>query len=367
MGSGTAKNLNIKNKTVLVLADFFLPLGNIAPTVQALAKNKNKVLVVGNFLDQSLEDHAAGLAAIMSRKFITLPKSAEKLPEYDIPHMYFAAGAKLLQQMRAGDIAVVENLNLLGRYEIDSLTRMAEFFVNDSFGADELLVKSLAGRLPKEDGLQSTRTKKNLDLFLSRSKKPLVLVLGGNRLAGKEAVLDKLMHKADTVLIGGGAANLFFKISGLEIGKSAVDTSNDEKMIKKLWRDYRAKIKLPIDVVAAAYGSVRVECVKPSLVKNHQRILDIGPLTTLEFSKFIKQARTLVWSGALGRVEEKKFTHGTAALLRLFASRSVQNKTHVVAAASGETILPMLEQAGFLQRLDLALPSSLSLFKALTK
>ncbi len=365
MASAGNRNIDINNKTVLVLVNFFLPLGNIVSTVDTLAKNNNKVIILSDFSKKSLENHAGRLAAILNRKFIVLPKTAEKLPEYEIPHMYFAFDPQIFSEMRAGDIAVMENLNLLNRYQIDALTKMAEVFVNDDFGADAPLIKLLAGSLPRENGLEFVRAKKNLDLFLSRSKKPLVLVLGGTVMKGKEAVLDRLMRKAEVVLIGGGAANLFFKIAGLEIGESAADNEADEKIIKKLWRDYRTKIKLPIDVVVAANGSDKAECVKPTAVKSHQRILDIGPQTTLEFSKFIKQAKTLVWSGALGMVEEKKFAHGTAALLRLFASRCVQGKTHVVSAASGETILPLLEQSGFLQRLDLVLPSSLGLFKAL--
>ncbi|OGE78310.1 MAG: phosphoglycerate kinase [Candidatus Doudnabacteria bacterium RIFCSPHIGHO2_01_FULL_46_14] len=358
-------NLKIANKTVLVLVDFFLPVQNLTPTLEILTKNKNKIIVVSDFGRETLDLHAAALAEAMKRKFIVLKKNINKLPEYDIPHMYFASDTKLLSQMRSGDIVVVENLNLLSRFETNELSKLAEVFVNDAFGADESLIKMLAQNLSKQEGLESLRQKKSLDLFLSRSKKPLILVLGGVDFSGKEAVLDNMMHKAEIVLVGGAIANLFLKIQGLEIGKSVIDNQADEKAVKKLLRDYRSKIKLPLDVVVATSSSTKIECVRPQQIKAHQRILDIGPQTTLEFSKFIKQGKTLVWSGALGRVEEKKFAHGTSALLRLFASRCA--KGHVVAAACGETILPMLALEGSLTLLDVAQPKSLTLLKVLSQ
>lgn len=346
-----------------MLANLFLPLAGAALTIKRLAGNKNKVIVVSSALGESLENQASMLAKSLDRKFIILQGTVAKLPEYDIPHLYFAPDSRLLSQMRPGDVAVVENLNLLSKEAVIQLKGLINIFVNDDFGADEETVRLLAKNLPVEHGLQFVATKKRLDLFMSRFKKPFILVLGGTKFCEKEPGLDKLMRKADLVLIGGGIANLFFKIQGLEIGKSVFDVNASEKAVKKLLRDYRAKIKLPLDVVAASEGSKKIECLKPSEVKPHQNIFDIGPQTTLEFSKIIKGGETLVWCGALGMVEEKKFTHGTAALLRLFASRAAHS--HIIAAASGETILSMLRQTGFLQNIDAAVLSSFTLLKIL--
>lgn len=358
------KDLNVKNKTVLVLADFILPIAAVARTIEQLARNKNKVIVVSGVLSESLENQAEMLAEALNRKYVVLHDAVAKIPEYHIPHLFFASDSRLLSQMRPGDIAVVENLNLLSKEAVIQLKGLVQIFVNDNFGADERMVRLLSKNLPVEYGSEFTGTKKNLDLFMSRVKKPFVLIFGGAVISGKEAALDKLMRKADTVLIGGAIANLFFKIQNIGIGKSVFDRGADETMVKKLLRDYRAKIKLPLDVVVASEGSDIIECLKPDRIKAHQKIFDVGPQTILEYSKIIKNCKTLVWSGALGRVEEKRFTHGTVALLRLFASRAAHS--HIVAAASGETILLMLRQTGFLQSLDAAVPRSSTLLKALS-
>jgi len=357
--------INIKNKTVLALVDFFLPMEHILPTITALAARKNRVIVVSYFDETSLANHAGMMAEALRRKFIILHDSITKLPEYDIPHLYFARNIKLLPQMRAGDIAVLENLAFFSKEQIIQLKGMVQLLVNDFFGAPEEAVKLLAKNLPVQNGLEFTRTQKNLELFSSRGKKPFVLILGGARMAGKETLIDKLMRKADTILVGGGAANLFFKLQGLEVGKSFSDASASETLVKKMRRDYKSKIKLPVDVIVSTDQAGSPDCIKPEKVKIHQMILDIGPATTLEFSKFIKDGRTLVWLGALGHVEQSRFKHGTAALLRLFASRSP--RSHTVIAASGETVLPILQSEGFLNQMDLAIPNTLGLLTALTK
>jgi len=348
----------------LVLVDFLLPIENMLPTLESLASSKNKVIAVSFFDKISLANHAGLLAEAMRRKFILLHDDVPKLPEYDVPHLYFAPSGKLLAQMRAGDIAVVENLNLLSKEQISTIVKLGEEFVNDDFGSDEDATHAIAGSMHSQNGLEYNRTKKNIDSFLSREKKPLVLILGGTKIAGKEAALEKLIPRASVVLVGGGIANLFFKLRGFEIGKSIVDPKANSATIKKLWRDYKSKIQLPIDVVVSSDPSGNAECVKPDKVKSHQMILDIGPQTTLEYSKYIKKGVALVWSGALGHVQQQKFKHGTSALLRLFASRS---QNHVNAAASGESIMPILQSAGFLPQLDIAVPSSIGLLNALAK
>ena len=358
-------NPNIANKTVLLLADFFLPMRKILPTIENLVKNKNKVIVASFFGQASLAPLADRLAETLERKFIDLPSDAPRLPEYDIPHLYFARNIGLLSGMRGGDIAIVENLNLLPKEMTSELTAMSEIFVNDDFSADSDRLRLLKKNLPSGHGLAFDRTDRNLVQFLSRSKKPQVLVLGGMTLAGKELLLDKLMARADTILVAGGVANLFFKLMDYQIGESDVDRNADEKALKKLMRDYKSKIKLPVDVVVAAKKSGSASRKKPEKVGPGEMISDIGPQTTLEFSKYLKQGRTLIWCGALGRVEETSFRHGTGALLRLFASRP--SLPGVVAAASGETVFNLLEEYGFLESLDLTMPETPALLRALTK
>lgn len=361
----TKTNLGIREKTILVLTDFFLPLETILPTIQTLTKAQNKVIVAGFFGKESLAAHANSLAKILNRKFIDLPTDSKRLPEYDIPHLYFAHDPQILSGMRSGDITVVENLNLLSSVAVGRLAVLASVLVNDDFSAPDTAVDSLRKHLPSKPGLLYARTARKLEQFLSRSKKPVVLVLGGLALAGKEQFLDKLMRKADKILVGGGIANLFFKLRGLSIGKSSTDVSADMNLVKKLLRDYGSKIVMPVDVVVAAGAENHPLCKKPDKIGLAEKILDVGPQTTLAFSKILKTGRTIIWSGTLGEVESPSFRHGTEALLRLAASRLYLPER--VFAASGQTVMDFLDKQGMLADVDLPVTSTTRLFEALTR
>src|SRR3989344_3464576 len=165
-------NLKMTGKSALVLTDFRLPLRYVLPTINGLAKNNNKVIVIAFFGEQSLAEVAAVAAKSLNRKFIDLPQGASRLPEYDIPHVYFLRESALLRDMRHGDIAVVENLNLLPHGEVSALARLADVFVNDDFSADQDKIVKFHQNLPVGHGLTLTLLEKRRDRFLSSSKKP---------------------------------------------------------------------------------------------------------------------------------------------------------------------------------------------------
>lgn len=341
-----------------------MPLRHILPTIEALVKNRNKLIVVSFFEQSSLAVVAGKIAETLGRKFIDLPQSSPRLPEYDIPHLYFVRDAGLLSRLPAGDIALVENLNLLSEAEMAGVAGKAQVFVNDDFSADSSRVKLLQRQLPATYGLLAAAIKSKLNHFRSQNRKPMVLLLGGVTLEDKEVFIDKLMARADHILAGGEVANLFLSLRGYEIGKSSVGNKNTEKFAKQFLRDYGHKIKLPKDIIVAATPEGPASCKNVDQVRPKDTIWDIGPQTILEFSKYIKLAKTLVWCGAFGRVEMPRFRHGTSALLRLAASRTGLPDT--IFAASGPAVLKLLDNEELFDDLDLVLPRSATLLQALT-
>lgn len=350
------EDLEVQNKTVLVRTGFDVPIeqGRIKddfrisvalPTLDHLVRQKAKIIVITHLgrprgwdPSLSLAPVAALLAELLHRKFVEISQDAKRLPAYTIPHLYFFKGdflqadrAALLSALEPGDIAVLENLRFYpGETENDenfarSLASFGEAYVNEAFSnshREHASMTTLPRLLPAGAGFQIFKEVQSLSRVLVHPKKPLVVLMGGIKLADKAAGLKNLAKLADAVLLGGALANLFLKVRGFEIGKSAASEKNEEAMARELWRDFKEKIKLPIDVVVSTSQEGTAECVKLDKVKPHQMILDIGPTTIREYSGFLKQGRTLIWSGPLGFFEKKPFSHGTYALARLFASRT---------------------------------------------
>ena len=192
----------------------------------------------------------------------------------------------------------------------------------------------IPGILPACAGLSLEKEINVLDRVLHYPQRPLVAMIGGVKLSDKAQVIEHLGKVSESILLGGALANLFLKVQGFEIGKSRFEEAHEADLAKRILRDLRSKIKLPLDVVVSTSLSGRPECMSVEKVKPHQMILDIGPKTILEYSKLMKAAKTLIWSGPFGFFENRNFSHGTFALARLFAGRG--RKAFTV-AGGGET------------------------------
>lgn len=379
----TLQDLEVKGKTVLLRAGFDVPLvaGKIEndfrirdclPTLDYLVKKRAKTLIIAHLgrpegWDEnfSLRPIAQHLAELLQRKFIAVPGSQMKLPDYSIPHLYFFEHniekvdmSVLVSQLQSGDIAVLENLRFYeGEQRNDPefvrmLASLGSVYVNEAFSnshRDHASMTGIAKSLPSAAGPQLQKEVQALTRALTHPKKPVVVMMGGIKLKDKAPALLNLAKIADTILLGGGLANLFLKIRGFEIGKSVWQEGKEENLAKELWRDYRDKIKLPLDVVVSHSREGEPECVKVHLVKPGQIILDIGPQTILEYSGYLKKGRTLIWSGPLGYIENRTYSHGTSALARIFASRSRGSAFGV--AGGGET-LEILGKLGLYEQID---------------
>ncbi len=371
MNIRSLKSLDVSNKTVLVRAGFDVAMKNgeveddtrirdVVVTLEHLIGKGAKVILMAHLgrpegWDEkfSLEPVARRLAEIWKRKLVVISEEVKRLPEYEIPHLYFVKLnleddnlRALLSQMRPGDAALLENLRFYqGEKKNDpefvkKLAALGDVYVNEAFSnshRNDASMTGVAKILPCAAGFSLEKEIMALDRVLHHPQKPVAVMIGGVKLAEKALAISNLAKVADTFLVGGGLANLFLKVVGYEIGKSMISRDKeDDKLGRELWRNFKDKIKLPVDVVVSTSPDGQPEVVKVDKIKSSYMILDIGPETIRLYSDYIKQAKTLLWNGPMGYFEKKSFSHGTLALGRLFASRG-RGVAYAV-AGGGETL-----------------------------
>ncbi len=227
------------------------------------------------------------------------------------------------ESLKAGEILVLENTRFYpGETKNDpkmseALARLADIYVNDAFGSAHRAHASTEGvahHLPAVAGLLMEMEIRYLGQTLANPKRPFVAILGGAKVSDKIEVIKNLLKKADQLLIGGGMANTFFKAQGLEMADSLVEQDALETA-KGLLQDGKEKLKLPVDVVIADKfeETAQHKTIDVGDVPAGWRIMDVGPKTIEEFSKFIEKAQTVVWNGPMGVFEMKPFAKGTFA------------------------------------------------------
>ena len=240
---------------------------------------------------------------------------------------------KMAGELADGDVMLLENLRFHSE-ETDNdpefsrkLSLLADVYVNDAFGTAHRAHASTEGITHFiQERACGYLMKKELDYLkgvISDPKRPFVAILGGAKISGKIDVIENLLEKADTVLIGGGMAYTFFKSMGLEIGKSLLEEDKISVAAAVLSRakKSRAKLILPKDcVVADRFAEDAATQVVP---RNHippdWQSLDIGPDTCMEFTGVILKAKTIVMNGPMGVFEMDRFIEGTKVVIDAIA------------------------------------------------
>jgi len=333
----TVEDFDVKNKRVLVRVDFNVPLkdGKVGddtrikaalPTINYLLE-KNAAVILCSHLGRpkgspdlafSLEPVARYLSNLINNKVHFSSECVGPLAE------------KAAADLKPGEILVLENTRFYpGETKNDEemskqLASLAEVFVNDAFGSAHRAHASTVGvtnYLPSVAGFLLQREIKFLDQAIEDPKRPFVAILGGAKISDKIGVIKNLLSKADTVLIGGGMANTFFKAQGYPVGDSLVE---DEVLdiAKELVGDGVLKLRLPIDVVIADKfeNDAETMVVEAGPIQDGWRILDIGPKTVENYSKIVEEAGTVVWNGPMGVFEMPNFAKGTFEIARAVAA-----------------------------------------------
>jgi len=230
----------------------------------------------------------------------------------------------LAMKIPGGSVLLLENLRFHAEEETNepefakALASLGEIYVNDAFGSVHRAHASTVGvtaYLPAVAGFLMEKELNFLGQALAAPARPFVAVLGGAKVSDKIGVIHNLLEKVDSLLIGGGMANTFFKAQGKAVEESLVENDKLEEA-RRLMSDAGSKLILPVDVVVADRldAEAQKRTVNVDAVPAGWRILDIGPESIKLFRQSLQTARTVVWNGPMGVFELAPFATGTFAL-----------------------------------------------------
>jgi phosphoglycerate kinase len=361
----TVQDLDLQGKRVLMRVDYNVPMeekdGRMVindttriketlPTLELLVKQGAKIILIAHLgrpdgkrePSMSLKPVAAKLSDMLGAPVAFLDDCVgERVEQY-------------VNTMKPGDIVLLENVRFYKEEEDNSaefserLARLADVYVNDAFGAAHRAHSSTAGvaqvlgrrNAMRAGGLLMERELNFLGDELENPARPFVVILGGAKVSDKIKVIDRLLEKADTILIGGAMAYTFKLALGQSVGKSLVEPDRVEmaKGALEKARQRGVKFLIPTDNVVATpiktdklnkKGKPIFELQNPRVVSGNfpddVEGLDIGPETRKRFSEEVLRAKTILWNGPMGLFEDARFAEGTNAVAQAVVNATQTN------------------------------------------
>ncbi len=335
-------DINVKGKKVLVRCDFNVPLidGKITdenrlvaalPTIKKLIADGGKIILCSHL----------GKPKGEPKPELSLAPVAKRLSELLDQEVKFAADAEVVgenaraavEAMKDGEVVLLENT----RYRIEEtkngeafskdLASLCDVFVNDAFGTAHRAHCSNVGVTQFVDtAVVGYLMQKEIDFLgnaVNNPERPFVAILGGAKVSSKISVIENLLDKVDTLIIGGGMSYTFSKAQGGSVGGSLLEADYCEyalNMLKKA-EEKGVKLLLPVDTVIADEFSNDADSkvVKAGEIPDGWQGLDIGPDTVKIFCDAVQDAKTVVWNGPMGCFEMPKFANGTEAVAKALA------------------------------------------------
>ena len=363
------EDIAVAGKTVLVRCDFNVPLKDgvitsdkriveALPTIKYLMGQGAKVILCshmgkpkGEIIPKySLAPVAARLSELLG---VNVPLASDTIGE--------DAKAKAAA-LKDGEVMLLENTRFDKREEKNDpefakeMASMAEIYVNDAFGAAHRAHASTAGvaaYLPAVCGYLIQKEIGVMGKALADPERPFVAILGGAKVADKLNVIDNLLTKVDTLIIGGGMAYTFLAAQGYSVGTSLLDESKLEycrNMLKKA-EEKGVKLLLPIDTVITESfpdpidAEIAVSVVPSKEIPADKMGLDIGPKTRELFAEAAKSAKTVVWNGPMGVFENPTLAQGTIAVAKALA------ESEAITIVGGGDSAAACEQLGFASKI----------------
>ena len=338
----TVKDVDVRGKRVLVRCDFNVPMRDdgvitndvriiaALPTINYLIERGARIILMSHMgrpdgapdPKYSLKPVAERLEQMLGRKVVFIP-----CPEVVDEKVRSAAGA-----LQPGEAMLLENTRFRKEETANEepftaqLAALGDLFVNDAFGTAHrrnCSTTGIAKYLPAVSGFLIEKEVKFLGQILGNPARPFVAIIGGAKVGDKILVIENLLKKVDTLIIGGGMAYTFFKAMGYEIGKSILDKDNvglAGDLIRKA-EEAGVRLLLPVDTTCAPAFDNNA----PRTVFDRDKIpadlmgLDIGPATMDLFAKTMEGARTIFWNGPMGVFEMDNFAAGTRAVAEAMA------------------------------------------------
>ena len=367
MNKKTIKDIDVNSKKVLVRCDFNVPIdsetGKITdnrriraalPTIQYLLDHNAKVILCshlgrpkGEFnLKYSLKPVAEELSKLLN-KDVKLAKD-----------VIGESAKELTSNMKEGEVVLLENVRFHKEEEKNdpeyskALANMAEIYVNDAFGTAHRAHSSTTGvadYLPAVSGFLIEKELEFLGGALENPAHPFVAILGGAKVSDKIGVIENLLDKVDTLIIGGGMAYTFYKAQGHNIGTSICEEDKLDlaKSTLAKAKEKGVELLLPVDNhVSSEYSNNGEEkIVNSTEIPDGFMGLDIGPKTIEKFEEAVKDAKTVVWNGPLGVCEFDKFATGTKAV------GTMLSKIDAITIIGGGDSAAAIEQMGLADKM----------------
>ena len=357
------EDIDISGKKVIVRADFNVPITDAGvitddkriraslPTIKYLLENNSKVILVSHLgRPKDGFDEKFSLKPIAKRLSILLKQDI--IMAKDVIGQDAKNKAKNLKQ---GQVLLLENVRFHKEEKKNdpkfakTLASLADVFVNDAFGTSHRAHASttgLADYLPAVCGYLIQKEIEIMGKALKNPEKPFVAILGGAKVSDKIGVIENLLDKVDTLIIGGGMAYTFLKAKGYKIGDSICEEDKIDlaKHIMQKAEDKNVEIMLPIgSIVAEEFKSdARFKYVPSDAMPDGWIGVDIGSLTIEKYSKEIKKAKTIIWNGPMGVFEFENFAKGTSEVAKAV---SESNSISIIGGGDSAAAIELLGYA----------------------
>lgn len=367
MDKKTIRDIDLAGKRVLVRVDFNVPLEGstitddtriraAVPTLKYILEQKPRSIILMSHLGRpkggpdpkyTLAPVAPALAELLGVKVTFVDDCVGEKAE------------QAAQALPQGGVLLLENTRFYpGEEKNDAelaakMARLGDVFVNDAFGSAHRAHSSTVGvteHLPAVAGLLLEKEIEYLGSAIENPARPFVAILGGAKVSDKIGVIETLLGKCDSLLIGGGMANTFFAAQGHAMGKSLVEADAIETA-KKLLETSGDKLILPVDAIIGDKfaDDAQTQTIDVSAgVPDGWAIYDIGPKSISAFGEVLRDAKTVVWNGPMGVFEKQPFAEGTRAIARLLAERTDAGAVTII---GGGDSVAAVEDAGVADRI----------------
>lgn len=366
MAKKTVEDIDVNGKRVLVRVDFNVPLndkGQITddtriraalPTIKYLVEKEARVILMSHLGRPKGEpDDKLRMDPVAQRLEELLGRPVTKVDD-----CVGEAPRAAVDGMRGGDVLLLENLRFhAGEKKNDEnfarqLAELGDIYVNDAFGTAHRAHASTQGVTEYLPGVAGFLLEKEITMLgkvVTNPDRPYTAIIGGAKVSDKIGVLDNLIDRVDTLVIGGGMANTFLKAQGYNLGKSLLEPDKVDTAKELIGKAENKNIKLllPVDLVVApgAEPGADTRVVPVNEVPLEWMALDIGPGTVKAFGTAVKDSATVVWNGPMGVFEIELFARGTMELAAILAE---SNATTVV---GGGDSAAAVKKAGVAERI----------------
>lgn len=333
----TIRDIDVAEKTIFLRVDFNVPIDDNGiitddtrirlelPTIRYLLQHNAKVIICSHLGRPNGEKNP---------KYSLLPVAKYLVKEL-LGRVFFASdcvGTEVevkAKSLKPGEVLLLENVRFYKEEENNDpafakkLASLADIYVDDAFGTAHRKHASnygVASLLPNAVGFLMGKEINAIKSVIDNPERPLVAILGGAKVSDKIQLINHLLDRCNTLLIGGGMAFTFLKAQGIEVGNSLVDNDKIEmaKEIIQKAKESSVKLVLPIDFLCATEFSPNAKAKKfKGSIPNGYQGLDIGPKTIKLFKNEIKTANSIIWNGPLGVFEFKNFNKGTIEIAKM--------------------------------------------------